>query len=431
MEQTLLSLFAGESAALLPGLTPPDGGARAVAGGMPFSDLLHAAAANADLPREAQDALLVEMIAQSPLNELPALLQGLGFALPEGMAATPLDDGNVSPLGGNPLPAALQQLLHARFGVLPHAGDPPVRQVALSPAVPAQTASELVGDPEFPTLPVAAEIDDVAPLAPSGAAGADVALAAEPMLDPMIQRLIESRTMRGKDAPRAAASTTMSGQDAVDPMGRVLSDLARILVPARGTEAPERDANPDLTAALRRDLGGGKAGAEAVPLAATAGVPGAFESTLAAARTPRGEFSLPQAPTHAGWPDAFAERVTFAVTQQLQQAELRLNPPQLGQIELRISLVQDQASVSFSSQHIAVREAIEAALPRLRESLADAGLTLVNVDVSDRSLAQDRRWAEPDRTPYPAPQVLAEFELSPEAPAVYGGGDGHRIDYFV
>ena len=54
-----------------------------------------------------------------------------------------------------------------------------------------------------------------------------------------------------------------------------------------------------------------------------------------------------------------------------------------------MSLQQDQASVAFVSQHAAVREALEQAIPRLREMLGEQELQLVQVDVSQREAHQD------------------------------------------
>lgn len=92
----------------------------------------------------------------------------------------------------------------------------------------------------------------------------------------------------------------------------------------------------------------------------------------------------------AGWDQAVGERVLWMVNQKLQGAEIRLNPPHLGPIEVRLQLHQDQAQVNFTAQHAVVREALEAALPRLRDMFQSQGMALVNVDVSDRSLAEQR-----------------------------------------
>jgi len=62
-------------------------------------------------------------------------------------------------------------------------------------------------------------------------------------------------------------------------------------------------------------------------------------------------------------------------------AQLHLNPPDLGPLKIAISLDQSQASAQFFSAHASVREALEVAMPRLREMLADSGITLGNTSV--------------------------------------------------
>lgn len=84
------------------------------------------------------------------------------------------------------------------------------------------------------------------------------------------------------------------------------------------------------------------------------------------------------------WPSAFANRVLIAATRGEQVAEIQINPPHLGPIEVTLSMTGDDsrhATVHFSSAHAAVREAIESALPRLREALTEAGIALGNATV--------------------------------------------------
>jgi flagellar hook-length control protein FliK len=52
---------------------------------------------------------------------------------------------------------------------------------------------------------------------------------------------------------------------------------------------------------------------------------------------------------------------------------------------------QDLANVSFIAQNAAAREALEAALPRLREMFDQNALQLVRADVSDSGAGQERR----------------------------------------
>lgn len=86
-----------------------------------------------------------------------------------------------------------------------------------------------------------------------------------------------------------------------------------------------------------------------------------------------------------GWDQALGERVRWLVTQRFQAAELHLNPPELGPVEIRLSLNKDQASIQFLSPHASVRDAIETAMPRLREMLGDSGIQLADVNVGQHS----------------------------------------------
>ena len=88
------------------------------------------------------------------------------------------------------------------------------------------------------------------------------------------------------------------------------------------------------------------------------------------------------------WGGAIAERVAFLASQRVSAAEIHLNPAELGPIQVRVTLNQEQASVSFVAQHAVVREALDQGAFRLREMLDAEGLDLVDVDVSDQSFAE-------------------------------------------
>jgi flagellar hook-length control protein FliK len=90
--------------------------------------------------------------------------------------------------------------------------------------------------------------------------------------------------------------------------------------------------------------------------------------------------------TQAKWADEFSQKITWlASSNKDQTAELHLNPPQLGPLDVVIKVSGDQATAMFTSPHAAVREAIEQAMPRLRDMLADNGIMLGNATVSDQA----------------------------------------------
>lgn len=91
------------------------------------------------------------------------------------------------------------------------------------------------------------------------------------------------------------------------------------------------------------------------------------------------------------WRDELGQKLVWMHKQAVPSAELRLNPEHLGPISVKIDVNNDQATVAFTAQHLAVKEAIEAAIPKLREMLGGQQLTLVDVNVSQQQ--SDQRQA--------------------------------------
>lgn len=126
-------------------------------------------------------------------------------------------------------------------------------------------------------------------------------------------------------------------------------------------------------------------------------------STAAAAlNTPQPQQTAPALPAQmsialplqqSGWGQAMGERVVWMARSNIQQAQIQLNPRELGPIEIKISMQNDQTHVNFVAHHATTRDAIEAALPRLREMLGEQGLNLGQADVSQHSFGDSQRQA--------------------------------------
>jgi flagellar hook-length control protein FliK len=119
------------------------------------------------------------------------------------------------------------------------------------------------------------------------------------------------------------------------------------------------------------------------------------------------------------WNDGMASRVVWMVRNELQSAEIHLNPPDLGPIEVKLVLASDAgiqaASVQFIAAHAATRDAIESALPRLREMLLDSGIALGNTSVDSRTAGNTNGSGDPGRQSQASTQAHSRAGENPES----------------
>ncbi|OLF72804.1 LafE [Pseudoalteromonas haloplanktis] len=78
------------------------------------------------------------------------------------------------------------------------------------------------------------------------------------------------------------------------------------------------------------------------------------------------------------------DKVKLQIGQQLQRAQIRLDPPNLGSIEISINIEGDKTSVSLTTSNAQVRDAIAQTLEQLRQSLSQNSNTTVDVNLSDK-----------------------------------------------
>lgn len=83
-------------------------------------------------------------------------------------------------------------------------------------------------------------------------------------------------------------------------------------------------------------------------------------------------------------------KVNMMLSRDLKQVDIRLDPPELGRVHIKLALNNDQAHLNFTVTHAHARDAIEHSIPRLREMLAQQGVDLgqANVD-QEQSQARD------------------------------------------
>ena len=94
------------------------------------------------------------------------------------------------------------------------------------------------------------------------------------------------------------------------------------------------------------------------------------------------------------WETSLSSRLQMMVGQNIQTAEIRLDPPELGSLDIKIKVANDVASVNITSANSQVREALETAVPKLREMFEESGLSLGDVNVRQESFAEQQNTEE-------------------------------------
>lgn len=97
------------------------------------------------------------------------------------------------------------------------------------------------------------------------------------------------------------------------------------------------------------------------------------------------------------WAGEVGQRLLMMVSSKIKSAEIHLNPKELGPMEVRIRMHEDKAHVVFTSQVAQTREALEQAMPRLREMLDQNGVTLGNVNVQDHGAQHSHQRQQHDQ----------------------------------
>ncbi|SFB22348.1 flagellar hook-length control protein FliK [Collimonas sp. OK607] len=115
-------------------------------------------------------------------------------------------------------------------------------------------------------------------------------------------------------------------------------------------------------------------------------------AATASSAPPQVKLALSPVVGSDGWGTALGKQVIWMGNTNNQSAELHLNPPDLGPLKVTLTINDNQAQAMFVSAHQSVRAALEAALPQLRNSLAESGINLGNTSVSaDAQQPQQRQ----------------------------------------
>lgn len=151
-------------------------------------------------------------------------------------------------------------------------------------------------------------------------------------------------------AALSSAEESAAGPKQADPGAALDGALPTERPPAQITALPWSDTSP--TAASR------------------APAPAELAQTVA---TPMGQ---------GAWADDLGERILWLTQREISAAQLRLNPEHLGPVNVDIRVDSEGTSIQFTAHNAGTREAIEAAVPKLREMFGAQQLPLTEVAVT-------------------------------------------------
>jgi flagellar hook-length control protein FliK len=210
---------------------------------------------------------------------------------------------------------------------------------AIPPPPPATSAATTTAKETDEKRP---EGDNVALVASPATPDADRRVAAQP-------RPVDAQ----QPAPIAAPATDATASP--DAAMRALDHVS-----ARDGDRRDVNASPQLQFSM----------AHAAPAAAPPPAP------------PAAQIQLETTLGSAGWGTELGQKVAFMIGEKQHVAELHVNPPDLGPLDIKLTITDNQTTAVFTSPHSAVRDAVESALPRLREVLAESGIMLGNASVT-------------------------------------------------
>ncbi|MBA4743523.1 MAG: flagellar hook-length control protein FliK, partial [Azoarcus sp.] len=191
---------------------------------------------------------------------------------------------------------------------------------------------------------------------------------------------------KGADAGRLAA--LLGGKDAPDTEARDknAAQILNLFAQANGSRSASGGAESMLAANARGEANMGGVQTAVMPFAARMDGAQAAQNTV---------VQLPVATTvgHRGWAAEVGNQVAWMLGRNESRAELQLTPPSLGKLGVSIQVNGDQTTAHFVAATQATRDALEQAMPRLREVLQQAGINLGQTSVGtsgDQSAPHER-----------------------------------------
>jgi len=248
------------------------------------------------------------------------------------------------------------------------------------------SAASLADIPGAPQAALMMQLMNTSPASSAATSAADAAPALDAAIDgkaagkngaangPLDLRAVAGRNGSAA-ADQAAANDAAASTDVEAAFGKAMSEAGHQAAQALNVaqaEAPAANAAPAALAALQ-------AAVQAVHAPA-----GHVDKLTPAVGTP-------------AWDQALGQKIVWMTQGGEQSATLTMNPPDLGPMQVVLSVSNNHATVDFMSAQPEVRQALENALPRLREMMGESGVQLGQANVSAGSQQQFAGFGEQNR----------------------------------
>jgi flagellar hook-length control protein FliK len=246
--------------------------------------------------------------------------------------------------------------------------------------------------------------DDAAPTAEAGVPGDAPGRTGTSTLEQLLGEAFRHGTQAGKPTQEHGAPFGVPADRAAKGDPARATPFAAATAASSAAVSPVADPSAPLAAASATGSGAEHAagGAQLAPEGVAAGL-----ATTGFTTAPRAEQAhMPQLPVptpagHKAWAEDVGNRVTWMVGRHDAKAELVLTPPHLGKLEVSIQVTGGETTAHFVAASAAARDALEQAMPRLREILQQAGIQLgqANVSTSGEQQARENAPRHPGRGP--------------------------------
>jgi flagellar hook-length control protein FliK len=107
---------------------------------------------------------------------------------------------------------------------------------------------------------------------------------------------------------------------------------------------------------------------------------------------------------------ALYNKANIMLNLNLKEAEVRLDPPELGAMQIRLRSDAEQAQINFIVQNQAAKEMLEQTMGKLKEMLAEQGIELGESSVSEQGSESEQQSEQSSQEPSKEIETMVEKE---------------------